>query len=140
MQNRNQLYQGKQLFYSDLRRRGLAKIADTLSGPQAIGRLDQVCERWIYTTCLCLALELEEQKRSGFRYQYSNYQVEYSRNLIFEIGGHMDQVFQALIDRSRVPLDLETIKTHPGLSASSKISPTQKQVSPVGSSGRETFV
>ena len=37
--------------------------------------------------------------------------MEYSRNLIFEIGGHMDQVFQALIDRSRVPLDLETIKT-----------------------------
>jgi hypothetical protein len=90
---------------------GLAKIADTLSGPQAIGRLNQVCERWIYTTCLCFALELEEQKRSGFRYQYSNYQVEYSRNLIFEIGGEMDQVFQALIDRSRVPLDLETIKT-----------------------------
>jgi hypothetical protein len=89
----------------------LAKIADTLSGPQAIGRLNQVCERWIYTTCLCFALELEEQKRSGFRYQYSNYQVEYSRNLIFEIGGHMDQVFQALIDRSRVPLDLQTIKT-----------------------------
>ena len=90
---------------------GLAKIADTLSGPQAIGRLNQVCERWIYTTCLCFALELEEQKRSGFRYQDSNYQVEYSRNLIFEIGGDMDQVFQALIDRSRVPLDLETIKT-----------------------------
>jgi hypothetical protein len=87
----------------------LAKIADTLSRPQAIGRLDQVCERWIYTTCLCFALELEEQKRSGFRYQYSNYQVEYSRNLIFEIGGHMDQVFQELIDRSRVPLDLEQI-------------------------------
>jgi hypothetical protein len=90
---------------------GLAKIADTLSGQQAIGRLNQACERWIYTTCLCFALELEEQKRSGFRYQYSNYQVEYSRNLIFEIGAHMDQVFQALIDRSRVPLDLETIKT-----------------------------
>jgi len=89
----------------------LAKIADTLSGQQAVGRLSQVCERWIYTTCLCFALELEEQKRSGFRYQYSNYQVEYSRNLIFEIGGHMDQVFQALIDRSRVPLDLKTIKT-----------------------------
>jgi hypothetical protein len=43
----------------------------------------------------------------GFRYQYSNYQIEYSRNL----GGHMDQVFQALIDRSRAPLDLKTIKT-----------------------------
>jgi hypothetical protein len=90
---------------------GLAKIADTLSGQRTIGRLSQVCERWIYSTCLCFALELEEQKQSGFHYQYSNYQVEYSRNLIFEIGGQMDQVFQALIDRSRVLLNLKTIKT-----------------------------
>ena len=90
---------------------GLAKIADTLSEQRTIGRLSQVCERWIYTTCLCFALDLEEQKQSGFRYQYSNYQMEYSRNLIFEIGGHMDQVFQALIDRSRVLLDLKTIRT-----------------------------
>ena len=90
---------------------GLAKIADTLSEQPTIGRLSQACERWIYTTCLCFALDLEEQQRSGFHYQYSNYQVEYSRNLIFEIGGHMDQVFQALIDRSRVLLDLKTVKT-----------------------------
>jgi hypothetical protein len=65
---------------------GLAEIADTLSGQQAIGRLCQVCERWIYRGCLCFALELEEQKRSGFHYQYSDYQVEYSRNLIFASG------------------------------------------------------
>jgi hypothetical protein len=90
---------------------GLARIADTLSGQQAIGRLCQVCERWIYSTCLCFALELEEQKRSGFHYQYSNYQVEYSRNLIFSSGRDMDQLFQALIDRSRVLLDLQTVKT-----------------------------
>jgi hypothetical protein len=90
---------------------GLAKIADTLFGKRTIGRLSQACERWIYTTCLCFALDLEEQKRSRFHYQYSNYQVEYSRNLIFEIGGHMDQVFQALIDRSRVLLDLKTVRT-----------------------------
>lgn len=90
---------------------GLAKIADTLSGERTIGRLSQVCERWIYTTCLCFALDVDEQKRSGFQYQYSNYQVEYSRNLVFEIGAHMDQVFQALIDRSRVRLDLKTVKT-----------------------------
>src|SRR3989442_2419352 len=90
---------------------GLAKIADTLSEQRAIGRLSQVCERWIYTTCLCFALDFEEQRRSGFRYQYSSYQIEYSRNLVFEVGGHMEQVFQALIDRSRAPLDLKTIKT-----------------------------
>ena len=89
---------------------GLAKIADTLSEPRAIGRLSQVCERWIYD-CVCFALDFDEQERSGFRYQYSNYQIEYSRNLVFEVGGHMDQVFQALIDRSRVRLDLKTVKT-----------------------------
>jgi hypothetical protein len=89
---------------------GLAKIAETLSEHRAIGRLSQVCERWIYT-CVCFALDFDEQKRSGFRYEYSNYQIEYSRNLVFEVGGQMDQVFQALIDRSRAPLDLKTIKT-----------------------------
>jgi hypothetical protein len=81
-----------------------------LSEPRAIGRLSQVCERWIYD-CVCFALDFDEQKRSGFRYQYSNYQIAYSRNLVFEVGGHMDQVFQALIDRSRAALDLKTIKT-----------------------------
>jgi len=90
---------------------GLAKIADTLSEARAIGRLSQVCERWIYTTCLCFALDLEEQQRSRFHYQYSNYQLEYSRNLIFQLGGHMEQVFQALVDRTRAPLELKTIKT-----------------------------
>jgi hypothetical protein len=90
---------------------GWAKIADTLSEPRTVGRLSQACERWIYTTCLCFALDLEEQKQSGFHYQYSNYQVEYSRNLIFEIGGQMDQVLQALIDRSRVLLDRKTVRT-----------------------------
>jgi len=89
---------------------GLARIADTLSEHRTIGRLSQVCERWIYA-CLCFALDFDEQKRSGLYYQYSNYQIEYSRNLVFAVGRHMDQVFQALIDRSRAPLDLKTIKT-----------------------------
>ena len=51
---------------------GLAKIADTLSEQRTIGRLRRVCERWIYTTCLCFALDLDEQRQSGFRYRYSN--------------------------------------------------------------------
>ena len=60
---------------------------------------------------MSFALDLEEQRLSCFRYQYSNYQIEYSRNLVFEVGGHMEQVFQALIDRSRVLLDLKTVRT-----------------------------
>src|ERR1700747_1515167 len=115
----------------------LAKIADTLSEHRAIGRLSQVCERWIYA-CLCFALDFDEQKRTGFRYQYSNYQIEYSRNLIFKVGGHMDQVFQALIDRSRAPP--EDHQNHPRIQAPAKISPARKAVDRMGSRGRETHV
>ena len=90
---------------------GLARIADTLSDTRTIGRLREVCERWIYSACLCFALDRDEQRRSGFRYQYSTYQLEYSRNLVFTLGGRMDQVFQALIDRTRARMDLRTVKT-----------------------------
>ena len=38
----------------------------------------QLCERWIYTACLCFRLDQTEQ----VRYDYSVDQVEYSRNLI----------------------------------------------------------
>jgi hypothetical protein len=89
----------------------LAKVADTLSAQRTAGHLRQLCERWIYTTCLCFALDEEEQKRSAFSYQYSVFQMEYSRNLLFSSGSQMDQVFQALIDRSRGPLDLDRVKT-----------------------------
>lgn len=90
---------------------GLAQVADTLSHDETAGRLRQLCERWIYTTCLCFALDLEEQKRSAFSYNYSVFQMEYSRNLLFKSGSQMEQVFQALIDRSRSPLDLDRVKT-----------------------------
>jgi len=63
------------------------------------------------TTCLLFALDLEEQKRSQFRYRYSICQIEYSRNLQFQAGGQMEQVFQSLIDRTRAPLNLNRVKT-----------------------------
>jgi hypothetical protein len=90
---------------------GLAQVADTLSQNETAGRLRQLCERWIYTTCLCFALDLEEQKRSVFSYSYSVFQMEYSRNFLFQSGSRMEQIFQALIDRSRSPLDLDRVKT-----------------------------
>jgi hypothetical protein len=55
---------------------GLARVADTLSQPAATGRLGQVCDRWIYTACLCSGLDLAEQGVSGFRYACSIYQAE----------------------------------------------------------------
>ena len=42
----------------------LAEVADTLSESRTIGRLSQVCERWIYSACLCFALDLEQQQHS----------------------------------------------------------------------------
>jgi hypothetical protein len=90
---------------------GLAKIADTLSEKETAGRLRQLCERWIYSTCLCFALDLAEQEKSRFQYQYSVFQMEYSRNLLFRSGRQMEEIFQALIDRTRAPLDLDRIKT-----------------------------
>jgi hypothetical protein len=89
----------------------LAKIADTLSQEEAAGRLRQLCERWIYSVCLCFALDLAEQEKSRFQYQYSVFQMEYSRNLLFRSGSQMEEIFQALIDRTRAPLDLDRIKT-----------------------------
>jgi len=89
----------------------LAKVADTLSEAPTIGRLRQVCERWIYTACLCFALDLKDQQSSGFRYQYSVYQVEYSRNLTFHLGGQMEQIFQGLIDRTRARLKVKKVRT-----------------------------
>jgi len=89
----------------------LAKVADTLSDTRTIGRLSRVCEAWIYSACLCFGLDLAEQKKSGFCYQYSVYQVESSRNLIFQRGGQMEQIFQGLIDRTRARLDVKRIKT-----------------------------
>ena len=72
--------------------RGLAQIAETLLQDAAIGRLGRACDRWIYTACLCFGLDLADQQASGFRYDYSVYQAEYSRNLIFASGARMDRV------------------------------------------------
>ncbi len=89
---------------------GLARVADTLSSAAAAGRLGQVIDRWLYTACLCFGLDLAEQERSGFRYQYSVYQLEYSRNLLFEVGGQMERVFDAVVDRARSRLDVPTLR------------------------------
>ncbi len=89
----------------------LAQVADTLSQPGTIGRLGQVIDRWIYTACLCFGLDLDEQRRSGFAYAYSIYQVEYSRNLIFESGAVMERVFDTIVDRTRIRLDVPRLRT-----------------------------
>lgn len=90
---------------------GLARIADALSQEAAVGRLSQVCQRWIYSACLCFGLDLDEQQRSGFAYGFAVYQLEYSRNLIFADGHRMQQVFDAVVDRTRSRLDVPKVRT-----------------------------
>jgi hypothetical protein len=88
---------------------GLSEIADALCSSSAIGRLEQVCERWIYT-CLCFALDFRDQQATQFRYSYSIYQIEFSRNLLFHRGWQMDDVFDSVINRTRAPLRIKTVK------------------------------
>ncbi len=96
---------------------GLARVADALPRQAAIGRLGQVCDRWIYTACLCFGLDLAEQGMSGFRYDYSVYQAEYSRNLLFRSGGKMEDLFDRMLDRTRSRLDISALRTLFGLKA-----------------------
>jgi hypothetical protein len=89
----------------------LGQVADTLCTPDIIGRLAQLCERWIYSACLCFALDLAQQEKTGFHYDYSVFQGEYSRNLLFQRGSEMERIFQGLVDRTRTRLDVRTLKT-----------------------------
>ena len=95
----------------------LARVADAWPRHAAIGRLGQVCDRWIYSACLCFGLDLAEQERSGFGYAYSVYQAEYSRNLLFKSGAQMEALFDRVLDRTRSRLDIPAIRTLFGLKA-----------------------
>jgi hypothetical protein len=112
----------------------LAQLADTLSQPGTIGRLNQVIDSWIYTACLCFGLDLQDQARSGFGYAYSVYQVEYSRNLIFASGAVMERSFDAVVDRTRTRLDVPRLRTlfgvghRPHRAAGADLSPRQAVV------------
>jgi DNA-binding MarR family transcriptional regulator len=85
----------------------LSGIADTLKDK---GQLDKVCQRWVYC-CLWFALDHDEQTRTNFRYQFSVYQVEYSRNLLFKLGRQLDDVYQNIINLTRSRLDIDRLKT-----------------------------
>jgi hypothetical protein len=89
----------------------LNQIAKTLCAMHAIGRLTKACDRWLYSSCLCFALDLAEQERTRFHYQYSVFQLEYSRNLLFRRGCTLDEVYEKLLDRTRGALDVKTLRT-----------------------------
>ena len=51
----------------------LKRLAEQLDGTRGLAQLVHVVDRWVYSACLCFALNREQQKRSGFRYAYSCY-------------------------------------------------------------------
>ena len=90
----------------------LDRIADSMiSSNGDVGRLTDVCERWIYSSCLCFALDSHEQQKTNFKYSFSVYQMEFSRNLLFTRGTHVDAVFNGVIDRTRSTLDIRKLRT-----------------------------
>jgi hypothetical protein len=94
----------------------ICRVASGFNRVETIAALRRLCERWIYTTCLCFALPHEDRKRSGFCYQYSVFQLELSRNLLFWRGTMMEEVYHKLIDRTRAALRLKQVKTIFGFS------------------------
>ena len=52
---------------------------------------------------------------SWFRYGYTVYQAEYSRNLLFRSGGQMEDLFDRVLDRTRSRLDIPALRTLFGL-------------------------
>jgi hypothetical protein len=89
----------------------LDQLARGLRQPQGLGELAQVVDRWVYSACLCFGLDRPAQERSQFHYSYSCYQLEYSRNLLFQNGRRMDQIYQGLIERTRGLLDVPRLRT-----------------------------
>jgi len=85
----------------------LTQIADTL---KINGQFEQVCQRWIYS-CLWFVMDKKQQDSTGIRYNFSIYQIEYSRNLLFKRGRQMDDVYQKIIDLTRGRLNIKRLKT-----------------------------
>jgi len=90
---------------------GIDQLATEFNRDGTTWLLRELCERWIYSTCLCFALPHDDRRRSRFQYQYSIFQLELSRNLLFHRGTTMNEVYQRLIDRTRAPLALDQVKT-----------------------------
>ena len=62
-------------------------------------------------------MDLEEQEHSGFRYAYSVYHAEYSRNPLFKSGARMEKLFDRTgsgwTSRGCAPWSLVGLKARP---------------------------
>jgi hypothetical protein len=64
----------------------ISRLGTEFNRSDTTARLRQLCERWIYSVWLCFALSNEDRNRSHFQYQFSVFQLELSRNLLFWCG------------------------------------------------------
>ena len=80
------IHQGRQLLHRGRRPRGPGSDRRCLVAGCGCRAAEPGLPTWIYSACLCFALDLDQQRRSGFVYGFSVYQLEYSRNLIFADG------------------------------------------------------
>lgn len=90
---------------------GVSTLAEQLIQPKLSRHLEALCNRWLYSSCLCFGLPQPDQQRTDFKYRYSVWQLEYSRNFLFRDGGTLEEVFQKLLDRTRAPLDIKSLET-----------------------------
>src|SRR5262249_5249474 len=61
---------------------------------------------------LLLCSPMRNRRRIGFAYQYSLFQLELGRTLLFLLGATMNEVYQKLIDRTRVSSGFEAGQDH----------------------------
>ena len=95
--------------------RRLAQAANGWPRDAAIGRLGQVCDRWICTACLRFARGLEEQDRAGSGCGYPAWQAGYSRDLLPASGAQAGALSGRILDRTRSRLDIPAIRAIVGL-------------------------
>ena len=112
---------------------GLAKIADTLSEPRAIGRLSQVCERWIYDLCMLRArLRRAEAQRVPLPVLQLSDRIQSKPGLR---GGRAHGPGVSGPHRPQpCPTRSEDHQDHPRIQASSEKSPANQAVGPNGKS------
>ena len=70
---------------------GRNRLAEQLDGTRGLAQLAHVVDRWVYSACRCFALNREQQKRSGFRYAYSCYQLNIAEICCSKAGGNLTQ-------------------------------------------------
>lgn len=72
--------------------------------------IKQLADRWL-STCLSFALSTQEQEQTGFKYEHSIFQIEYSRDYIFRRGSTLDEIYGSMTEHLRTRVGLEQLKT-----------------------------